>query len=156
MNNFNEPRSSIEVETKPFSGAQISESEEAVFIPTFGSEEELAHAAYLATLADPSRTGKMLAKAASQKIGPISLPKEFDLVSASPISNLSGVNINHTMIREGTLETVEKWIHKIGGHIQCGVRRVVDQVNARGDFAIVVASEKIVLGVIALKMVRPI
>jgi K+-transporting ATPase ATPase B chain len=131
-------------------------AQETVFIPTTGSEEELAHAAYLATLADPTRTGKILSRAAHQKVGPVSLPESYDLVSASPINDLSGINLRGGMLREGSLESVEKWIRKLGGHVHCHVRKLVSQIAERGDRAIVIASEKIILGVVVLKIVKPL
>ena len=128
--------------------------EDAVFIPTFGSEEELAHAAYLASLADPSRQGKRLAQAAQLKIGPVQLPRHYDLVSASPVSDLSGVNLGQTKFREGSFESIEKWIRKIGGHIHCQVRKLIMQIAEQGDSAVVIASEKMVLGVVILKAAK--
>ena len=129
---------------------------DAVFIPTTGSEEELAHAAYLASLADPSRHGKLIASAAIRKIGPVKLPRQCDLIAASPTSNLSGVNLADSKIREGTLESVEKWIKKFGGHIHNQVHNTVKQIASRGDHPIVIASEKIVLGIVILKVMKPI
>jgi len=132
--------------------------EEAVFIPAVGSEEELAQAAYLACLADPSRQGKFLARSAHRKIGAVKIPENLELVSASPGRDLSGVNFKHseTMIREGAFEPIEKWIRKLGGHIHCHIRNVVKQIAEHGDQAIVIASEKVVLGVVVLKVVKAI
>lgn len=129
---------------------------EAVFVPTIGSEEELARAAYLASLADPSRIGKMLAQASATRRGLIPLPKKFDLVSASPVNDLSGINMHNGKLREGTLESVERWVRKLGGHVHSQVRTIVKQTINRGDSAVVIASEKIVLGVVLLKIVKPL
>ncbi|MGZ3694353.1 MAG: hypothetical protein ACXWQO_09230 [Bdellovibrionota bacterium] len=151
------PESSSQMETATRREPIRSEaSEEAVFIPTIGSEEELAHAAYLASLADPSRLGKSLAKAAIGKIGPVRLPSHLELVSASPISDLSGVNLKNSSFREGTLESIEKWVRKAGGHVHCQIHNLVRQIVGRGDKAIVIASEKVVLGVVILKVVKSI
>ncbi len=152
-----EPESSKQVETatQPLPSCK-GERMEAVFIPTIGSEEELAHAAYLASLADPSRHGKLLAKAAISKIGPVQLPHQLELVSASPVNELSGINLTHSKLREGTLEAIEKWVRKLGGHIHCQVHKVVQQVVGRGELAIVIASEKLVLGVVILKIAKPL
>ncbi|MGZ6323159.1 MAG: hypothetical protein ACXWR1_03165 [Bdellovibrionota bacterium] len=130
--------------------------EEAVFIPVVGSEEELAHAVYLATLADPSRQGKFLARSAHRRIGTVKIPENIELVSASPGRDLSGVNLEHSMIREGAFESIEKWIRKLGGHIHCHIRNVVKQIAEHGDQAIVIATEKVVLGVVLLKVAKPI
>jgi len=152
-----EPESSTQMKTTiRRETSQGDMNTEAVFIPTTGSEEELALAAYLASLADPSRQGKLLSKAAFKKIGPIQLPSHFDLISASPASDLSGVDLKHSKFREGTLESIEKWIRKVGGHIHSQVHIVVRQIVGRGDRAIVIASEKIVLGVVILKAVKSI
>lgn len=153
MRIITEPEPSIQMETVSQS-VNSSTLEEAVFIPTIGSEEELAHAAYLASLADPSTQGKQLSKAAIRKIGSVQLPSHFNLVSASPISDLSGVDLRDSKFREGTLESVEKWIRNVGGHIHSQVHTVVRQIVGRGDRAIVIASEKIVLGVVIIRVVK--
>ena len=127
---------------------------ETVFIPIIGSVDELAHAACLASLADQSREGKLLAKAAIQAIGLIHLPVEFELIAASPGSSLSGVNLKNSKIREGTLESIEKWIRKLGGHVHRQVHALVKKISDSGDLAIVIANEKLVLGVVVLKTVK--
>ena len=121
------------------------------FIPATGSVEELALAAYLSSLADPSAKGKTLAMAAKNKIKKICLPNHYSLISASPNSNLSGINYKETKLREGTMESIEKWIRHVGGHIQSQVRQMVEQIKASGDQAIVIASQKIVLGIVIIK-----
>ncbi|MGZ3651314.1 MAG: hypothetical protein ACXVCS_04715 [Bdellovibrionota bacterium] len=60
------------------------------------------------------------------------------------------------MIREGAFESIEKWIRKLGGHIHCHIRNVVKQIAEHGDQAIVIATEKVVLGVVLLKVAKPI
>jgi K+-transporting ATPase ATPase B chain len=156
MHAIRKPEPSTRVETAPLSQPPPErQTQETVFIPVTGSEEELAQAAYLATLADPTRTGKMLAQASHQRIGPVSLPDSYDLVSASPVNDLSGINFRNGMLREGSLESIEKWVRKLGGHVHCHVRKLVSQIADRGDHAIVIASEKIILGVVILKIMKP-
>ena len=148
-----EPESSTKMKTSTRrENFQESARTEAVFIPNIGSEEELAHAAYLASLADPTQNGKLLAQAAIKKIGTIELPQQFDLIAASPISDLSGINLKGAKIREGKLTSIEKWVRKQGGHIHSQVHGLVKQLIARGDSVVVIASERIVLGVVILKV----
>ena len=127
------------------------ETLEAFFIPTVGSEEELAHAAYLASLADPTPNGKLIAQLALRRLGSIKAPENFKLVYASQGDPICGINLNGQMIRKGPLSSIEEWVRNTGGYFHCQIRKVVSQILTKGGFAIVIANETVDLGVIYLK-----
>lgn len=131
-----------------------AEKLEAFFIPTVGSEEELAQAAYLACLADPTPTGKLVAKLSLHKVGSIQIPENSKLVYASQNDPICGINLKDHMIRKGSINSIEEWVRNVGGFFHCRIRSVVSQVLNRGGFAIVIANESADLGVIYLKAAR--
>jgi K+-transporting ATPase ATPase B chain len=124
---------------------------EAVFIPTVGSEEELAQAAYLASLADPTPNGKLIAELALRKVGTIRVPENSKLVYASQNYPICGINLYDHMIRKGSISSIEEWVRNVGGYFHCRIRSVVSQILKKGGFAIVIANESVDLGVIYLR-----
>lgn len=142
---------------EPSRGAD-SASSEVIFIPNIGSEEDLAQAAYLASLADPTPQGKLLTRVAREKIGTPALPSGCQLVAQAEFRPVCGVNLGdshgHTMIREGSMSSIEDWVRNMGGYIHSRVRRIVSQIASHGGVAIVVATESVILGVIHVKSGR--
>ena len=128
-----------------------SNTTRAIFIPTVGSEVELASAAYLASLADPSPTGALISRLALRKAGVVDVPYCPDLIYASKESPICGINLKDKMIRKGSIASIEEWVSNSGGFCHSRLRSVVHQIINRGEYATVIATETIVLGVIYLK-----
>ena len=128
------------------------------FIPAPGvKESELAEAASLASLADETPEGRsIVALAADQyKVQQTALAEPElapEFVSFTAATRMSGVNFNGTRIRKGAADAVKAFITENGGEapgieIDAAVQRVAEQ----GGTPLVVARNKVALGVIHLK-----
>ncbi|MBI3541804.1 MAG: hypothetical protein HY075_00820 [Deltaproteobacteria bacterium] len=123
----------------------------AVFIPSTGSEEELAQAAYLASLADSTPHGRLLSTLAQRKVGELATPAGAQLVTASACEpGVYGIDYGGELLREGPLDAIENWVETVGGYFHNGLRALANQINRRGGHAILVANQSEVLGVIAV------
>ena len=127
---------------------------EAVFIPTTGSEEELALAAYLSCLADPSPAGKLIAELALRKAGQVLIPQDSKLVFSSQSNQVCGINLHDHMIRKGSINAIEEWVRNISGYFHCRIRSIVSQILSKGGLAIVIANETVDLGVVYLRYAK--
>lgn len=123
----------------------------AVFIPTGGSPVDLACAAYLASLADPTADGRLLGEISMRKIGLLMVPAIKKVIAVSKESPLCGVDLENNSLRIGTLASIETWLREVGGTFQKHIKQIVDQITGRGDLAVVVACEAGDLGVIWLQ-----
>ena len=128
------------------------------FIPAPGvKESELAEAASLASLADETPEGRSIVVLAADQynvrqtaLAEPELVPEF--VSFTAATRMSGVNFNGTRIRKGAADAVKAFITENGGEapgveIDAAVQRVAEQ----GGTPLVVARNKVALGVIHLK-----
>jgi K+-transporting ATPase ATPase B chain len=125
------------------------------FIPAEGvSDQALADAAQLASLADETPEGRsvvVLAKEEFQirernlhQLGAVFVP-------FTARTRMSGVDLNGRRIRKGAAEAIEAYVTEIGGSFPGGVREAVDGVARQGGTPLVVADGAAVLGVIQLK-----
>lgn len=125
------------------------------FLPAPGvSEEELADAAQLASLADETPEGRSIVVLAKNKFN----LRERDLSSLratfvpfSAHTRMSGVNIEGREIRKGAVDAIEAYVQKQGGALPEEVRATVEKVAREGGTPLVVAEGAKVLGVIYLK-----
>jgi high-affinity K+ transport system ATPase subunit B len=122
----------------------------AVFIPTGGSEVDLACAAYLASLADTSPEAKVLGELAIRKVGLLLIPEHSKTITPKEGEGLCGVDLESHKIRIGTLASIRSWVRNVGGTFHDHLAGIVEQIALRGDMAVVVACEAGDLGVIAL------
>ncbi len=125
------------------------------FIPAPGvSEDELADAAQLASLADDTPEGRsivILAKNRFQirhrdieKLGAVFVP-------FSAHTRMSGVDLPGEEIRKGAYDSIEAYVTEKGGAFPPDVRAVVEKIANEGGTPLVVAKGPMVLGVIYLK-----
>lgn len=114
---------------------------DVTFLPTIGSEQELVEAAYVAALSDTSYMGELILNASLKKL------KAFKNES----SLIKKVLKKNRKVKEGAFEIVDSWVHLLGGKIHNPVRHIVEQVKAAGGIPIVVANDRIDLGVILIK-----
>jgi potassium-transporting ATPase ATP-binding subunit len=127
----------------------------ATFIPASGvTEEELADAAQLASLADETPEGRSVVVLAKQRFK----LRERDLaalggsfVHFSAHTRMSGVNVGTRQIRKGAADAIQRQVEGLGQVFPKTVLAVVQDVARRGSTPLVVSDDARVLGVIELK-----
>ena len=127
----------------------------AAFIPAAGvSEEELADAAQLASLADETPEGRSIVVLAKQRYN----LRERDLgalgasfVHFSAHTRMSGVNIGARQVRKGAADAVRRHVEALGGAFPKAVLDLVQDVARRGSTPLIVSDDAHVLGIIELK-----
>ncbi len=127
----------------------------SAFIPVQGiSEQQLADAAQLASLADETPEGRSIVILAKQKFG----IRERDVQSIgatfihfSAQTRMSGVNLNGRQIRKGAEDALRNYVTEQGGNFPDDIKKTVVDVARRGSTPLVVAEGKRALGVIELK-----
>ncbi|HCW97352.1 MAG TPA: K(+)-transporting ATPase subunit B, partial [Pantoea sp.] len=125
------------------------------FLPAPGvSEEQLADAAQLASLADETPEGRSIVVLAKQRFN----LRERDLNSLgasfipfSAQTRMSGVNVQNRLIRKGAVDAVKRHIEANSGHFPTEVNALVEEVARAGGTPLVVSEGAKVLGVVALK-----
>jgi K+-transporting ATPase ATPase B chain len=125
------------------------------FIPAPGvSEQELADAAQLASLADETPEGRSIVVLAKQRFN----LRERDLralgatfVPFSAHTRMSGVNLENRQVRKGAPDAIIKHVEILGKHVPQLVEDAVQRVARQGGTPLVVADGARVLGVIELK-----
>ncbi len=127
----------------------------AVFIPAAGvTEEELADAAQLASLADETPEGRSIVVLAKQRFR----LRERDLASLhatfvpfSAHSRMSGVDIGARQVRKGAADAIRRQVERLGQAFPRAVQTTVDEVARRGSTPLLVSDGPRVLGIIELK-----
>jgi potassium-transporting ATPase ATP-binding subunit len=125
------------------------------FLPAAGvTEQELADAAQLASLADETPEGRSVMVLAKQKFN----LRERDIkalnatfVPFSAHTRMSGVNLEGHEIRKGAADVIRAYVEGKGGKFPTEVHTIVDNIARRGSTPLVVAEGPKVLGVIELK-----
>jgi K+-transporting ATPase ATPase B chain len=133
------------------------------FLPVDGvSEQELADAAQLSSLADETPEGRSIVVLAKDRYG----LRERELVGAELIAftaqtRMSGVDISGRAVRKGAADSVRRWVEEQGGTVSPELGQAVDSIAAQGGTPLVVAeaapgTAARALGVIYLKdIVKP-
>jgi K+-transporting ATPase ATPase B chain len=127
----------------------------AAFIPATGvTEEELADAAQLASLADETPEGRSIVVLAKQRFH----LRERDLgalgasfVPFSAVTRMSGVNIGERQIRKGAADAIRRQVEGFGQVFPKAVEAGVQDVARRGSTPLIVSDGGRVLGIIELK-----
>jgi K+-transporting ATPase ATPase B chain len=127
----------------------------AAFIAAEGfSEQQLADAAQLSSLADETPEGRSIVVLAKQRFN----LRERNLgqlaatfVPFSAQTRMSGVNIGAREVRKGAADAIRKYIEAQGFTFPPRVSQVVDEVARKGSTPLVVADAGRVLGVVELK-----
>jgi len=126
------------------------------FIPAPGvSENELADAAQLSSLADETPEGRSIVVLAKEQYGLRGrdlASHEIHFVPFTAQTRMSGVDMNGFEIRKGAAESIQTYVLQNGGQVPAEVRAAVEQIARSGGTPLVVA-EKVrgALGVIELK-----
>ncbi len=126
------------------------------------SEQELADAAQLASLADETPEGRSIVVLAKQRFN----LRERDMtalqanfISFSAQTRMSGVDLPDREIRKGAAASVKQYVEAHGGRFPAEVQTSVDDISRRGSTPLVVAEKRAdargglarVIGVIELK-----
>ena len=127
----------------------------AAFMPAPGvTEEELASAAQLASLADETPEGRSIVVLAKQRFA----LRERDLralgatfVAFSAHTRMSGVDIGTRQVRKGAADAIMKHVEEAGSVFPKGIQSAVQEVARRGSTPLLVADAGRVLGIIELK-----
>jgi K+-transporting ATPase ATPase B chain len=125
------------------------------FLPADGvSDQALADAAQLSSLADETPEGRSIVVLAKEKYG--LRARDIHEIGATFIpftaqTRMSGVNLNGREIRKGSDDAIEAYVIARGGQFSVAVRSSVDAISTQGGTPLVVAEGPKVLGVIYLK-----
>ena len=118
------------------------------------TEQDLADAAQLASLADETPEGRSIVVLAKQRFqlrgrDLASSTHEFHKFSAQ--TRMSGVDLEGRKLRKGAADAVRKFVEAEGGAWPVAVTQQVESVARRGATPLVVAEGRRVLGVIELR-----
>ena len=125
------------------------------FIPAEGiSDQALADACQLASLADETPEGRSIVVLAKEKYG--LRARDIHEMGAKFVpftaqTRMSGVDVQGREIRKGSADAMEAYITAQGGHFSEFVRLHVETIAKRGGTPLVVAESGKVLGIIALQ-----
>jgi K+-transporting ATPase ATPase B chain len=126
------------------------------FVPAPGvTEDELANAAQLSSLADETPEGRSIVVLAKEKYnlrGRELQEHHAEFVPFTAQTRMSGVNLNGFQIRKGSVDAIERYVQENNGVFAPEVRELVDTIARAGSTPLVVAERKRgALGVIELK-----
>ncbi|WP_413253330.1 potassium-transporting ATPase subunit KdpB [Streptomyces violaceus] len=132
----------------------------AEFVPVAGAtEDEVADAAQLSSLADETPEGRSIVVLAKEKYG-LRERDQGELAGAEWIAftaqtRMSGVDVDERRIRKGAAGSVTAWVGEQGGTVAEDAGAIVNRVSEAGGTPLLVAIEDAdearVLGVIHLK-----
>ncbi|MDO4280268.1 MAG: potassium-transporting ATPase subunit KdpB [Peptococcaceae bacterium] len=127
----------------------------AAFIPVDGaSEEALADAAQLSSLADETPEGRSVVVLAKEKFnirGRELSDKNMQFIPFSAKTRMSGVDYDGAEIRKGAADAIRTYVEAAGGKYSSECAKVVEDIAHKGGTPLVVAKNKKILGVIYLK-----
>jgi potassium-transporting ATPase ATP-binding subunit len=124
------------------------------FLPVGGhTEEQVAEAAQLASLADETPEGRSIVVLAKDRFGirQRDLGSEHTFIPFSATTRMSGLDVDGREVRKGAAEAVKRWVTEQGGTIPPDLDPVVERLSRAGSTPLVVADGAQVLGVIELK-----
>ena len=125
------------------------------FIPIGGvSEEELADAAQLSSLADETPEGRSIVVLAKQKYnirGREVAEHEARFIPFTAQTRMSGVDLDGRRIRKGATDSVMEFVREQGGEVPTELMDVTDRISRSGGTPLVVADGNRALGVVHLK-----
>jgi K+-transporting ATPase ATPase B chain len=127
----------------------------ATFVPAPNiTEEQLADAAQLASLADETPEGRSIVVLAKQRFnirGREIASLNATFVPFSAQTRISGVDIGSRAIRKGAADSMKKYVESLGHPYPSEVTRAVGDIARRGSTPLVVVDDDCVMGVVELK-----
>ncbi|HBB95057.1 MAG TPA: K(+)-transporting ATPase subunit B [Blastocatellia bacterium] len=125
------------------------------FIPLAGvNEQELAEAAQLSSLADETPEGRSIVVLAKEKYGLRGrelASHEATFVPFTAQTRMSGVDLDGREIRKGAADAIEKYLAQFTKNVPADLKEIVERVSREGATPLVVAEDRVALGVIQLK-----
>lgn len=127
----------------------------AAFIPLPGvAEAELAEAAQLSSLADETPEGRSIVVLAKERYGLRArevTPLEATFIPFTAQTRMSGVDFDSREIRKGAADAIQRYLGRAGAHLASDLNSIVERVSREGGTPLVVAEDRLPLGVIHLK-----
>jgi K+-transporting ATPase ATPase B chain len=125
------------------------------FVPAPGvTEQELADAAQLSSLADETPEGRSIVVLAKEKYGLRGRElgsHDAHFVPFSAQTRMSGVDLNGFEIRKGSTDAIIRYLTQSGCKLPSEVKSTVEDIARSGGTPLVVAEKSRALGVIELK-----
>ncbi|HEV7746454.1 MAG TPA: potassium-transporting ATPase subunit KdpB [Pyrinomonadaceae bacterium] len=125
------------------------------FIPLPGvDEKELAEAAQLSSLADETPEGRSIVVLAKEKYGLRGrelASHEATFVPFTAQTRMSGVDFGGREIRKGAADAIQNYLGSAGAHLSGDLSGIVERISREGGTPLVVAEDRLPLGVIQLK-----
>ena len=125
------------------------------FIPVGGiTEQELADAAQLSSIADETAEGRSIVVLAKERFG--IRGRDLSKLSATFVpftakTRMSGIDFGGNEVRKGAADSVKAFVLENGGNYPAECDEIVQRIAHEGGTPLVVAKNKSVLGVIYLK-----
>ena len=124
------------------------------FVPLPGvDEKELAEAAQLSSLADETPEGRSIVVLAKEKYGLRArelAPHEATFVPFTAHTRMSGVDFDSRKIRKGAADAIQKYLGSNGNYLASELSKIVERISREGGTPLVVAEDRLPLGVIQL------
>ncbi|PYR34311.1 MAG: K(+)-transporting ATPase subunit B, partial [Acidobacteria bacterium] len=125
------------------------------FLPLAGvSEQQLADAAQLSSLADETPEGRSIVVLAKDRYGIRGRElseKGVVFVPFTAQTRMSGVDLNGRQVRKGAADAIRKYVSANGGGVPPELQAIVDGIARSGGTPLVVAERTRPLGVVHLK-----
>ncbi len=118
------------------------------------NETELAEAAQLSSLADETPEGRSIVVLAKEKYGLRGrelAPYEATFVPFTAQTRMSGVDFDHREIRKGAADAIQNYLGSSGARLASELNVIVERIAREGGTPLVVAADRLPLGVIQLK-----
>ena len=133
----------------------IGNRQAVMFYPAKGiSEQQLAEAAELSSLADETPEGKSIVILAHEKYNVVAKDTENlggEFIPFSAETRVSGVAIGTRQILKGAGDAIRRIVESAGGVMPAEVQKQADEIARAGGTPLIVADDRTVLGVIYLK-----
>jgi K+-transporting ATPase ATPase B chain len=118
------------------------------------SEIELAEAAQLSSLADETPEGRSIVTLAKDKYGLRGnelATHEARFIPFTAQTRMSGVDFDGREVRKGAVDAISKYLNGFGKNVPGDLAGIVEEVSKAGGTPLVVAEDRVALGVIYLK-----
>ncbi|MGA3353943.1 MAG: potassium-transporting ATPase subunit KdpB [Acidimicrobiales bacterium] len=117
------------------------------------TEQEVADAAQLASLADETPEGRSIVVLAKERfdIRARELGPSHTFVPFTATTRMSGLDLGDRQIRKGAADSVKRWVTEQGGSIPDDVDAVVERISRAGSTPLAVSDGPQIIGVIELK-----
>src|SRR6516164_6823814 len=125
------------------------------FVPVAGvSEDELADAAQLSSLADETPEGRSVVVLAKEKYnlrGREVAHQQAHFIAFSAYTRMSGVDLDGRSLRKGATDAITKFVRENAGKVPPNFIGITDRISRSGGTPLMVADRGRALGVVHLK-----